>query len=116
MPDIHQRILLVIREIVSLLVQGNFESVQRLSKGIRLTAEEMRDAIEEYGRQLVMPPSEAFESLDVVKVDDVEPQRWSVRFDLWTKKEGRSDLSLELTLIERTGESLDVEIDDIHVL
>ena len=45
----------------------------------------------------------------------VKPPRWSVRMDLWTAEEGRSDLSLELTIIE-SGRGYTVELDDIHVL
>jgi hypothetical protein len=42
------------------------------------------------------------------------PKRWSVRFDLWTADEGRSDLTLELT-VEET-DPLKIELDDLHVL
>jgi hypothetical protein len=41
---------------------------------------------------------------------------WSVRFDLWTVEEGRSDLSIEMTLIDRGDRDLAVEIDNVHVL
>ena len=35
--------------------------------------------------------------------------------DLWTAEEGRSDLTLELTLTDSRGEIYQIEIDDIHV-
>lgn len=34
---------------------------------------------------------------------------------LWTIEEGRSDLSLELTLVEN-DKTISIELDDIHVL
>jgi hypothetical protein len=52
---------------------------------------------------------------DIVQVEGVSPPRYSVRYDLWTKEEGRSDLSIELTIqFEHYG--LQVELDNIHVL
>jgi hypothetical protein len=35
---------------------------------------------------------------------------------LWTAEEGRSDLTLELRLIEFAPEAYEVEIEDLHVL
>ena len=34
---------------------------------------------------------------------------------LWTKEEGRSDLSIEVTVIKETS-GFKIELDDIHVL
>jgi hypothetical protein len=34
---------------------------------------------------------------------------------LWTREEGRSDLSVEITLIAQNGD-FRIELDDIHVL
>jgi hypothetical protein len=62
-----------------------------------------------------MPPGESFKQMDIIEVKDAVPAQWSVRFHLWTYEEGRSDLSLELTLIEQ-GEGYIIELDGIHVL
>jgi hypothetical protein len=53
--------------------------------------------------------------MEVAAVREVKPPRWSIIMPLWTAEEGRSDLSLELTLVEN-GETTNVELDDIHVL
>jgi hypothetical protein len=43
------------------------------------------------------------------------PPTWSVRCDLWTVEEGRSDLSLELTVVAAPlGPT--IEVDNLHVL
>jgi hypothetical protein len=63
-----------------------------------------------------MPPDEAFEDLDVVDVDASGPMRHGVRFDLWTAQEGRSDLTLEMTITDVGADSYDLQIDDLHVL
>jgi hypothetical protein len=101
--------------IIELLVTGRYDDVCTMTKGIRLSAQEMRTAIQDYGRTLVIPPEDWFQTMNTVAVRDSSPTRWSVTVPLWTKEEGRSDLSLELTLIQRTN-GLEVELDDIHVL
>lgn len=104
-----------VRNLVQLLVSGEYDTLEQETKGIRLSAEQIQQALKEYGRHLRMPPEETFNSLDVLEVTGSMPRTWSVRCDLWTHEEGRSDLSLELTLIDE-GTVARVEIDNIHVL
>lgn len=112
---IDTRIRDVTRRIVQLLVSGDYVEIEHETRGVRLSADQIRKAVEEYGRHLRMPPEEAFDSLDVIEVAESDPKVWSVRCDLWTHAEGRSDLSLELTLIDDRG-VLRVELDNLHVL
>lgn len=104
-----------VRSIINLLALGRFQEIDSLTNGIRLPANQMAEAIAVYGRVLIEPPEEGYELMDVVEVTDVNPRRWSVTMPLWTREEGRSDLTLELTFIE-DGDQLHVELDDIHVL
>jgi hypothetical protein len=103
-----------VRELVEMLVLADYLGVERRSGGVRLSAESLARAVSEYGRRLVLPPSEAAAPLDVV------PHRagggWSVIVPLWTAEEGRSDLSLELTILVRGSSSYRIEVDDLHVL
>jgi hypothetical protein len=108
-------IKLEVEAIIRLLVYGEFERIALLTKGVRLSAEEIKTAVEQYGQKLALPPSEAFQKMDVVKVQAANPARWSVTMPLWTEEEGRSDLSIELTII-RDGADFLIELDDIHVL
>jgi hypothetical protein len=57
----------------------------------------------------------AYRDLDVIAVRYSSHPTWSVRAPLWSREEGRSDLTLELT-ISRDGGRWNVEIDDLHVL
>lgn len=104
-----------VASIIQLLVNSKFEAIEQLTKGVRLPADQIQYAIEQYGRKLVSPPVEAFELMDVIKVQGHEPQTWSVNMPLWTEEEGRSDLSIELTVIKKEGDWL-IELNDIHVL
>ena len=81
-----------------------------------MTAVEMAEGVSAYGGRLILPPADAFDNLDVVEVEGTQPREWSVNVGLWTAEEGRSDLTLELTLREGEEEIFDVEIDNVHVL
>ena len=111
--DLRARIAGSVRGVVELLVSGNYDQLERATNGQRLSADEIRNALNDYGRKLVMPPIEAFEHLDVIEVEGKSPRQWSVRMDLWTEEE--SDLSIELTVIQ-PGTRMVVVIDDLHVL
>jgi len=89
--------------------------LELLTRGIRLSSEQIEAAIVEYGRTLVVPPVSAFSFMDVIEIRNSPSPSWSITMPLWTKEEGRSDLSLELTLVEKGG-GFEVEVDDIHVL
>lgn len=80
-----------------------------------LSAEDLHRTIQEYGRTLASPPDGIYDSLDAVAVKSARVPTWSVWVPLWTKEEGRSDLTLEMTIIEEDGQ-LTIELDDLHVL
>lgn len=103
------------RRLVTMLAVRDYAGLAFWSKGVRLGASDMRLAIRDYGRTVIVPPGEDLPDIDVVRVGNAEPGRWSVDIPLWTKEEGKSDLTLEATMIESEGEVMDVEIDDIHV-
>jgi hypothetical protein len=104
-----------VRKVVGFLVAGDFEWVERLTRGIRLSADAIKSAVHDYGGTLVFPPASAFEEVDAIRIEGSEPPRWSIRFDLWTEEEGRSDLSIEMT-VEEGPEGSPIELDNIHVL
>jgi hypothetical protein len=112
MPDqLHEAVSAALK----LLVSGEYAQLERLTGGIRLNAEEIRKAVTDYGRVLITPPDSAFELMDVIKVKNAEPSQWSITMPLWTQEEGRSDLSMELTVIEQK-DGYKIELDDLHVL
>lgn len=105
-----------VRLIVSLLVNGEYEKLAKITNNTRLRAEHIRESIDEYPATLSVPPESAFDNIDVLEISGSSPKQWSVRFDLWTMEEGLSDLSAEMTLIESDDEILKIELDGIHVL
>jgi hypothetical protein len=104
-----------VKQIIEDLVAGKYLKLEALTRRQRLSAQDMAKAISDYGRELVLPPDDAFELMDAVKVRDAQPPQWSITMPLWTRAEGRSDLSISVTLIAN-GDDFKVELDDIHVL
>ena len=114
-----QKISDTVRHLVGMLVAGDYAGLEAISRGRRLTAEELRQAVEEYGRELRMPPESVFETFDEDNIDVFElarPRSWSVLVDLWTVEEGRSDLTLDVVLTDTGGEQYDIEIVSLHVM
>jgi hypothetical protein len=116
MVNLSSRAAEVLSQVIAWLASGDFRSVEARSRGVRLSADSIRQAVMDYGKTLVMPPDSAFSDVDSIRVLGADRPTWSVRFDLWTQEEGRSDLSLECTIIESHDGSVDIEIDNIHVL
>ena len=100
---------------LGLLAQKEYAQLAELTNGVRLSAQEMAKAVADYGRTLVVPPRDAFNLLDAVQVRGAQPTRWSITMPVWTKEEGRSDLSVVLTVTDH-GNGFSIELDDLHVL
>lgn len=103
-----------IRRLVEDLVAGEYASIAADGRIGRLTNDELRRAITEYGKTLVSLPVDGIDAADIYRSDSA-PQELSVDLPLWTEEEGRSDLTLSLTIVDH-GDGPLVSIDDIHVL
>lgn len=106
----------VIREVIADLARGEYAAVERRSAGVRLSADDLATAVAEYGRRLVPAPPEEPLPLDVVAISNADPPAWSVDSPLWTAEEGRSDLTLQLTVRAEPAGGYRIEVDDLHVL
>lgn len=103
-----------VKLVVELLVNSRYDDIEKLTASRRLSAKEMRSAVENYGAKLVLPPKSCFDNLDIVRIRSSSIPQWSIRCDLWDDR-GKSDLTLELTIRNDDGEFL-VEVDDVHTL
>jgi hypothetical protein len=101
---------------VNLLVRGEYDTLASMTRGRWLSAAQLRHAVSNYPHQLVTPPSSAYEQLDVVQADEIEPPTFLVDFPLWTEDEGTSDLTMQLRLVEAYPSAFETEITDLHVL
>jgi hypothetical protein len=98
------------------LVGGDVDGLLRLAPKSRMSAEEVRSVLAGYPYRPVFPSAPIEKLLDIVEVKGVSPRSWSVNLPLWTKEEGRSDLTLEMHFTDSDTEFYAVEIDDLHVL
>ena len=99
-----------VRYIYSLLV---LEDYGQLSISSRMSPEEIRKSISEYGCQLIEYPCQL--ELDVVEVENSTPREWNVVVPVFTKEEGWADLSMEISLIENDRDIMKFELDNIRV-
>ena len=99
-----------VRYVVGLLASEDYDSLGRLSDGT-LTADELRLAISRYGGVVLAEPFDLgeFEALD-------SGSGWWTDVDLYTVEEGRSDLTLSLTLLDASGAHYGVQIEDLRTL
>jgi hypothetical protein len=105
----------IVNRVVDFLIAEHYQGIIRLTNGAGMNANEITEAIQTYDRKLVTLPPEAFDLMDIVEVKNANPKQWSVWIPLWTKEEGRSDLTLQLTITQGDN-GFNVEVDDIHVL
>ncbi|MGN6368781.1 MAG: ankyrin repeat domain-containing protein [Phycisphaerae bacterium] len=105
----------VIEPLVIMLVGKSYDELLEIVDKSRMTAADIAKCIRSYGRTLKLPPADAYDFIDAVAIDASATPQWSVRVNLWTVEEGKSDLTLELTVTERSPRYA-VEIDDLHVL
>jgi hypothetical protein len=105
-----------VRVVVGLLVRGEYEELETLTEARRLTAAQIAAAVEEHGRDLIGPPDGAFGEAGraAVERESADGRAFHVEVPLWTAQDGRSDLTLGLTLIEIMDGVWTVELDGVH--
>jgi hypothetical protein len=103
-----------IRSVVDTLVKGHFDQLEHDGRSGRLSSHELQAALHAYGRTLIPLPDEAFRLAEVSPITG-QTATWAVDVPLWTAEEGRSDLTLSLTVSD-SQHGVHVEIDDLHTL
>lgn len=104
-----------VREIVDGISTAKYDVALSKCAKSRLTVDDIKSVINGYARTPTLSPENAAEFQDAVAVDGAALPTWSIRTPLWTREEGRSDLTLELT-ISLDGEAVAVYLDDLGVL
>jgi hypothetical protein len=111
-----QKLNQTLNRVGQLLVGGMYDEIAQLTNNQHLTSEELREAVLKYGRHQISPPEAEWKPRSLVELERTAPQAWSVYVALWTLEEGRSDLTLELTLRDSDDDIYRVEVDNLHVL
>lgn len=111
----HDSIEVAIREVIALLVAQRYKDLERFTRGTPLAGEDIARAIQAYGKTVVPCPEPIEDLFDMAQVTDTARPTWSVVVPLYTQEEGRSDLSLELTVVELGRNEFQVTLEDVHV-
>lgn len=106
-------LLEALRRLVEDLAHRRYVEIVADGRGGILTSEEMRQAIDAYGRQLVPLPDGAVDSIHVYSVDGDPVMR--IEIDLWTVEEGESDLTLTID-VTRFSNGYRLAMNDLRVL
>ena len=115
MLTVEEVIPLHVRRILGLLAEREYKALANLTGNNRLSEEEMRVAIEGYGRTLIEPPSGIPSDLRI-KLLEGPPRSIFLTMSLWTEEEGQSDLSLEMAIVDVRGLAWLDEIHNIRVM
>ncbi|MFD9902449.1 hypothetical protein [Mesorhizobium sp. NPDC059025] len=99
-----------VNTVMALLVERRYAEIERITGGIRMNAGDLGNIVSEYGIEIVMPPEGRYRELDVISVSLAGMPTFSVVTDVWTKIDGKSDVSIEMT-VKIDGEDVIVEID-----
>ena len=104
-----------VRVLIGLLIRGDYATIERVTRGRLVTAEQLQQAVLEYGRTLVEPGADWWNQVTVTPIDAGDRAAFHVAAPLWTVEEGRSDLTLELRLAESAPGVYESEVLDFHV-
>jgi hypothetical protein len=108
-------LMTTVRIVVDLLVRQEYGVLEAMTRGNRLSAKDIRWAVEQYGRTLIAPPEDAWNAVEIYRVEPSSVPTFSIDVLLWSREEGRSDLTLSLTLVEFAPGLFETQIDDLRV-
>ena len=97
------------------LAQGDFDALVREGIFHRVSAAELRDAVdaERYWATLAEPPDDAYADATMSPLDD--GSGWFLAVPVWTVEHGASDLSLVAEFV-KTDDDMRLLVSDVHVL
>lgn len=109
-----ERLRPALAALIRRLVEGDFDGLVRDGFAPGHGGGDLGLWVRDYPADLVDLPEEGWQLSEAVPVPG-QAGVWFVVVPLWTRQEGRSDLSMEATVVER-GDEVDVQVDNIHVL
>ena len=108
-----QEFIPIIREFILDIANGNYNILNQKYGHSRVSIDDLKRTIEEYGNHIIPLPEKAFDSVEKYYIDS--EKRIDIYLPLWTKEEGKSDLTLSISCYNNEPE-LYIEINDLRVL
>ncbi|MDR1626298.1 MAG: hypothetical protein LBT33_07125 [Spirochaetia bacterium] len=102
-----------IKNLVIDLSNKNYKKIEIEKANGRINIMDLENAIKEYGKTIIPLAEEAFEIAHIYKIE--KENRMDIYMPLWTKEEGRSDLTLSILCYLKNNQP-SIEINDLEVL
>lgn len=99
-----------IQNYVACLANKDYQGTQKLTLSDSVPIQEIQRRIEEYGNHIISLPANAF---DLALIYQVTEKQIDIFLPLWSKEEGRSDLTLCLSCFKDENK---IKINDLEVL
>lgn len=103
----------IIKEMIYNISINDYKIIESNGQNGRVNTDDLKRIIKEYGCTIITLPDEAFAALHIYKIK--AENRIDVYIPLWTKEEGRSDLTLSVSCYIIDGIPK-IEINDLRVL
>jgi hypothetical protein len=104
----------IVIDLLALLADGDYPSIMERCGGSGMTIDELQEIIRDYGRKVIAPPAD-YACINMYEREATAVPTWAVEADLWTEEEGRSDLTLSMTIaFGPSGPA--IRLDNLHVL
>ena len=114
-PPDWESVVSALGKVMSWAVRQDGMALARIASYPSPEPEHIRAAFDNYRWKPVLPGDDHYHHADFVEVDGSIPRRWSVWLPLFTTEEGKSDLTMMLTLIADPDQGYVVEFDDVRV-
>jgi len=111
---IPKHIIPALKNLVQDLISGDYSRLESDGRAGRLTAAELREAMESNNHAFIDVPDEEFDAKEAIRVD-LPGEVWAVDLDMWTEEEGRSDLTLSVR-VQVYKDRVIPQINDLHVM
>jgi hypothetical protein len=102
-----------IKTLVTDLSNKNYNKIEMEKINGHVSIMELENIIKEYGRTIIPLPEEAFEIANIYTIE--KENRMDIYIPLWTKEEGRSDLTLSIICHLENNKPI-IRINDLEVL
>ena len=99
-----------IQNYVACLANQDYQATQKLTLSDSVPIQEIQHRIEEYENHIISLPANAF---DLAQIYQVTEKQIDIFLPLWSKEEGRSDLTLCLSCFKDENK---IKINDLEVL
>jgi hypothetical protein len=103
----------IIKNIVMDLSSKDYKKIELEKTNGRVNIADLENIINEYGKTIIPLPDKAFEIANVYTIE--KEKRIDIYVPLWTKEEGRSDLTLSITCYLKNNKPV-IEMNDLEVL